>query len=291
MVFATCRSNSDVVLILCAGDGARWNNYLGVPKQLAPLGGVPILKRSIRLVEELAGCVPVVVTADERLAQSAGRVFYPARRRWIVETLGTTVNLWGRRTIVLLGDVFYSREAMRATFEHPGDLIFFGRPGASFFSGKRYGEIFGLAFTEAVGPLVMQGLEKVVRQAEHGGRGKLWDLLGCLRTVEGTAVAFHPIEDETDDFDSPADYRRMAWLYRGFGSENKAVRSVARLVGLLLFGPHAIWHRWKQWRRDRQQEGAKCHPIRGGDPGRLAGYWQPPGVFWPASRYAPVAPE
>jgi len=55
MVSETCWSHSDVVLILCAGDGVRWNNYLGVPKQLAPLGGVPVLQRSTQLVQELTG--------------------------------------------------------------------------------------------------------------------------------------------------------------------------------------------------------------------------------------------
>lgn len=290
MVSETCWSHSDVVLILCAGDGVRWNNYLGVPKQLAPLGGVPVLKRSTKLVQELAECVPVVVTADERLAQPATRLFCPARRRWIVETLAATANLWGRSTIVLLGDVFYSREAMRGIFECSGDLIFFGRTGASFLSGKRYGEIFALRFTSSAAPFVLQGLERVIQKAERGGRGKLWELLEDLRTAGRTAVAFQHVEDETDDFDCPEDYRRMVWLYRGFGSQSKAVRTMARIVGLFLFGPHAIWHRWKQWRTDRRRAGENPDLVPRPRPVRLAGYHHP-GAFLSAPQYAPLAHE
>jgi hypothetical protein len=291
MAAGVCWADSDVVLILCAGDGARWKNYLGVPKQLAPLGGVPVLKRSIELVRELTGCVPVVVTADERLSQSAPRVFYPARRRWIVETLAGTANLWGQRTVVLLGDVFYSREAMRAIFGFQRDLVFFGRAGASFISGKRYGEIFAITFTAPVAWLVLRGLENVIHQAEHGARGKLRELLWYLRAVGGSLVTFHRIEDETDDFDSPADYRRMAWLYQAFVSEKESIRTVARIVGLLLFGPHAAWHRWKQWRADWQKTQQARYGTPARSPLRLAGYHHPPGAFLCPSQHVPWPTE
>lgn len=69
------------VLILCAGDGERWGEYLGVPKQLAPIRGVPLLLRTAGQVVSHFGVLPVVVTRDPRLHVAGCEVFYPEHRR------------------------------------------------------------------------------------------------------------------------------------------------------------------------------------------------------------------
>ena len=44
-------TDSNVTALRIAdGDGTRWGNYLGVPKHLAPVDGVPILYRTVRLL-------------------------------------------------------------------------------------------------------------------------------------------------------------------------------------------------------------------------------------------------
>jgi choline kinase len=39
------------VFILCAGRAERWNNYLGIPKQLIAFNNESLLDRTIRLIK------------------------------------------------------------------------------------------------------------------------------------------------------------------------------------------------------------------------------------------------
>ena len=41
---------SACVVIMCAGNGTRWNNYLGVPKHLINIGGETLIERVVRLL-------------------------------------------------------------------------------------------------------------------------------------------------------------------------------------------------------------------------------------------------
>src|SRR3989344_5076738 len=59
------------VFILCAGDGDRWNDYLGVPKQLITFAGEKLIERSARLVtERRQGGRVYCVTRDPRISVS-----------------------------------------------------------------------------------------------------------------------------------------------------------------------------------------------------------------------------
>jgi len=55
------------VLILCAGDGSRWGNYLGVPKQLVTINGETLLDRTIRLLRENQIADITIVSNDNKL--------------------------------------------------------------------------------------------------------------------------------------------------------------------------------------------------------------------------------
>lgn len=251
------------ILILCAGDGVRWNNYLGCPKQLAPIRGVPLLERTVTLCRRFVARRPIVVAVDERLRISGVHFLAPARRRWIVETLASSAEGWAARTAVLLGDVFYSERALRTILQHPGELVFFGRRGASYFSGKRYGEIFGLCWQAAGGAMVRWGLSRTAEMARWGGSGKLWDLLKvCQERFGRRAVSFHDVEDETEDFDSPLEFRRLRWLYDRFASPYAWERNLARSLALALFAPRALWRRCKSHCKEmrvRRMEPLMCH--------------------------------
>jgi len=52
------------VVIMAAGSGKRWANYLGVPKHLAPVGGEPLIHRTIRQLKE-RGITDIIVTVRE----------------------------------------------------------------------------------------------------------------------------------------------------------------------------------------------------------------------------------
>ncbi len=56
-------------VILCAGTGDRWNNYLGIPKQLIEIGGETLLDRAIRLLKRDGVSDIHVVTHNQLLKQ------------------------------------------------------------------------------------------------------------------------------------------------------------------------------------------------------------------------------
>jgi len=242
------------VLILCAGDGERWGEYLGGPKQLAPIGGRPLLVRTVDQVEKQFGVLPVIVTQDPRLHVTRCQSFYPERRRWVVETFLSTRRLWSLRTVVLLGDVLYTDGAMATFLQNAVGLVIFGRRGASAFSGKRYGELFGVSFTRQYHEFVVDCLDHVIADAEGGARGKLWDFCFFAEAHQLPRLqpaTFCEIHDYTEDFDSPQEYRYLKRLYEWAISPSPVLRTLALMWSVFFCAPCATWHRWKQWRHDR----------------------------------------
>ncbi len=244
------------VLILCAGEGERWGEYLGGPKQLAPICGVPLLVRTVGQVQHYFGVSPVIVTHDPRLHISGCDSFCPKRRRWVVETFLSTAHLWSNRTIVLLGDVLYTDTAMTMCRGASRGLVIFGRRGASAFSGKRYGELFGLSFTREYSDFLIKCLAQVIADAINGGRGKLWELYFLTQRqppVGLPPVEFCEIHDYTEDFDCPHEYRYLKRLYEWAISPSRGLRILAMLWSSVFCAPYAGWHRWKQWQHDRRK--------------------------------------
>lgn len=216
-------------IILCAGSGERWGGYLGVPKQLVRIGKEALLDRTVRLLRENGVTNIHVVSNDERLKVEHVNLFSPALSRWTVETLLSTRSLWAERTVVLLGDVFYSEDAMRAAIEFDGPVRVFGRSGPSWFTSCEWAEIFAVSFTrEAIGRIA-HAADCALQAAAGGGKGKLWQmyysLLGSpMDEHRIDSDVFFVIDDFTDDFDSPEDYDSSVRRYRLIASGNRFAR-------------------------------------------------------------------
>lgn len=206
-------------LILSAGDGARWGEYLGVPKQLIPIRREPLLYRTVRLVRE-NGIVDVrIVTHDPRLRVEHCGVFRPRRYRWTAETLLSTRHLWSARTLVLLGDVFYSDQAMDRIVNWSEPIAIFGRRGPNEYTGCRHGELFAISVDETMAHVLQEAASRAVGHAECGAWGNLWDVYYCLVGLPLDSArtddrVFQQIQDLTDDFDTPEDYDRAIPRYR-----------------------------------------------------------------------------
>lgn len=141
-------------VILCAGTGDRWNNYLGIPKQLIEIGGETLLDRAIRLLKRDGVSDIHVVTHNQLLKQEGIKTFAPEKYEWTVESLLSTRTLWKEKTLVLLGDVFYTNKAMHRIVTSPNSIGVFGRSGASKCTFKTTGEIFALSFIPLLSALL-----------------------------------------------------------------------------------------------------------------------------------------
>lgn len=209
-------------LILCAGEGRRWRRHFGVPKQLVRVGGRPILHRTVDLLRGEGVTEIAVVANTDEFAVEGCRLLQPEHSRWTVETLLSTAELWAPRTAVLLGDVWFTPATLRRLVEARQSLCFLGQE-----DGGTGAEIFGLSFDEAGGVCLAAHLRAVREMAAASGQGRLADLLSLMRgsqrvlaTGAEPQALLHPVNDGTQDFDTPADYETWLARYEAAGISN-----------------------------------------------------------------------
>lgn len=185
------------VIILCAGKETRWKG--SVPKQLVDIGGEVLLKRTIRQVKE-TGYKPLVITNNDKIKLAIHEHGYitPSKCRWTLETLYNVRDQWGSRTVVLLGDTYYTDELLAKIFKEKRT--------------KFYGndiEIYALNIVDK-GKLI-DLLERVLLFAERGGGAKLWDLYSyyTCRARKSIGKDFIRVDDETTDFDLLETYQQF----------------------------------------------------------------------------------
>ena len=228
------------VFILCAGDGDRWNDYLGVPKQLITFAGEKLIERSARLVtERRQGGRVYCVTRDPRISLSQYDTLLVSRTDSLTETILATCRYWSGRNVFLLGDVFYSECAISLILECQRGLAFFGRPWPSAFAKCGHGEMFGLTFAARANDRVRNLLARGLSNKPTGAQVNLWNLyqlagglpLGSSQYLSQLLV---PIDDYTNDIDTPIDYLRRNWLYEKIssGKEREASHTL-RFLALL----------------------------------------------------------
>ncbi|ACF13717.1 hypothetical protein Ctha_1254 [Chloroherpeton thalassium ATCC 35110] len=213
------------VFILCAGGSSKWGYYLGIPKPLIQINKEPLLHRTLRLLKGHKISDVTIVATDPILEQKGYSFFKPEASRWFVETVLSTESLWQEQNIFLMGDVFYTQEAIKTIVASADKLKFFGRPGKSMYSHKAHGEVFGITFSNEASQQVKAHGEKVIQAAKSLGHGKAWQLYRSLagfgldeKQVE--TAYFQVIDDFTDDFDTPEEYDLAIFRYNFVASRN-----------------------------------------------------------------------
>lgn len=157
------------VLILAAGEHLPWlKKWPDVPrKQLLVIKppGETILARIIRQCED-RGMAPIVIShIDEIIDESKGRHFAPSIwcRGITCLTLLSTMGLWKERTIILLGDVIFGKEAIDLIFAWEDD---YGNFGDNW-------ETYGISFRKSQWLKVVQTIVKTNELARDGSQGSL----------------------------------------------------------------------------------------------------------------------
>lgn len=196
------------VIIACAGPQAKWNNHLGVPSHLAPVGGEPLLHRTVRQALTLTDDVYVTAPPDERYDVPGVVRHWPGEHP---NEYAASRRCWDEdgRTVLLLGDVYFTDAAItRIAHRTEREFRVFGRRGASRITGTPWGEIFAASWWSEQHALLDEHLARIAGMDKAGWR--------LLRSVQGTDLGRHvvrrpwfvKIDDATDDLDFPADYER-----------------------------------------------------------------------------------
>lgn len=211
-------------LLVAGGPGTRWGDHLGVPKHLAPIMGVPLLHR---LVTQFAPHGPVTIVApngEHRYTHEHAATVHVTPRANDAHKFISSQHLWHDRTVIVFADVYLTRLAAATITTAPDTLTFFGRHGASQYTGTPYGELFALNIPAHEHDRVKQALRDIDTWHSQGliTRSAGWELYRRLNGAGPDTVRKHrrmtgpctftEIDDWTDDFDYPEDYDR--WITR-----------------------------------------------------------------------------
>lgn len=252
------------VLILAQGNGSRWNDlhgrpYLDVPKHLVRVNGETVIGRCERLFARWVDDVIVIGPDDDRYREALCGKYVtlaePHPTGTVQDEYLATQELWSTagRTTIVYGDCWYSDEAAEVICSHSGEGIhYFRRPGASRVTGHRWDEGFATSFSPADHVRVVDSAQRVVEAVENGllksdhcyhhyavtlgftDISSSARLVPALRNTPGQTR----IDDWTDDFDHPFEYRE--WLSRRWAADHpRASAFGARLfrLGATVTGP------------------------------------------------------
>jgi len=180
-------------IILCAGSSSRWKwkDHMNIPKQLVPVPDEPLLHRTIRLLRKYGYGEPVVVTHNDKLKSSKYLCFEPKKRRWTVETMLSTSNIWSDTTCIFLGDVYYSENTFNYMKETHQKITFYGRIPVD----KYRGEIFAIFFDRKYHEKMKKSLNSAIILAEKtNSLNEVWQplrrLMFMLKGVKATRKNF-----------------------------------------------------------------------------------------------------
>jgi hypothetical protein len=205
------------VLILCAGEGSRWNNYTGVPKYKVVVEGEVLVERTIKQFLKYTDDI-VVVTSDESETFPGASTYLANKSRKYkdMDKFLSSHDQWSdTKTIIVYGDVYFTDEAVKTITTNNKTWCFYLRKGASQITGKPWGEIFGFSFDGCFNQIMFQTIKSTLfkRIVTNPPKPAGWILLRSLLEVRTTRDIFTPensfayinIDDWTEDFDFPHD--------------------------------------------------------------------------------------
>ena len=217
------------ILIACSGNASRWKNYLNVPKHLIEIDGEKLLNRTVRLIKEkVRQHHEIFVVAHDNLYKIDGTTLIRPELTQLEKEqycenpfICVSKKWWNDKgmTIILFGDVFFTKNAIDIIFNHlqqPHQYTFFGRADKSSFTLCPYGEIFGLSFSNNFIPKMSDTVDKLKILKDSGKikRFITWEVYRYLQSIELDKHIvknnFVQIDDFTEDFDFPIDYDR--WI-------------------------------------------------------------------------------
>ena len=210
-------------IIACSGEEKRWGNYLGCPKHLIKIDGERLLDRTVRLIKNKdESQILIMAYTDEYLVDGTD-LYVPQRsiadhQRY--PAIYGSREIWNKngQTILLYGDVYFTEDAIATIVEdkNNGDIKFYGRENNSQITGKGYGELFAIRFSNQIHEKILTVLNKLKIKKDKGEiqRFCYWEFYRSWHNIPLTTHAikgnFVTIDDRTDDFDFPGDYDR--WI-------------------------------------------------------------------------------
>lgn len=203
--------------ILANGEGTRWGNYMGAPKQLIEFGGETILHRMIRLLRE--NKVPkenIFICGPFEDEEAMSIMTKSPTKREVFEEIA---NLAQGPFTILYGDCFYTDDCINAIVNTPiKKYDEFFTTSSNPYTGKPWPE--GYAHRCVDWGWWRNELHELNSSPEIIKTAKDWFLHWWLLGVKDVRMNDYPVQcydadhdirwlDETDDFDFPEDLDRF----------------------------------------------------------------------------------
>lgn len=195
-------------IIMAAGKGTRWDNYLGVPKHLVTINGETLLGRTTRLLKE-NGVEDYIITCNDPRYAQYGQTVDQSHKDCEVDRFDEEVTK--EPVCFLYGDVYYTENAIKTIVNTPVQdrILFFGGEYEIFAVKVEDRELF-FSHVHRVKDLFLSG---------QIGRCIGWEVYRSLHNIPFDqhiiSDRYHYILDGTDDIDYPYDYENFKQRMEG----------------------------------------------------------------------------
>ena len=209
------------VLILADGEGKRWDNYQGVPKQLLRIDGETLIDRMVRQLTENGADDIVIIGPFQNEAATNDKFRSKDKRHLFLEI----AERYKEPFIMLNGDCYYTDGIIRDCLQrYYGPWLHWCCPHPNYFTGKPWGE--GYIHKVMDVDWWIQKLKEYNRRVDAGMQiGNDWSINRFLygaKDIVNHSKNVHDLSkydvywhDDTDDFDFPEDYDRfIKWTKR-----------------------------------------------------------------------------
>ena len=207
-------------LILADGNGRRWGNYQGGPKQLLVIDGETLLDRMIRQCKQYTDDITII--GDFKREGVKNDKFNVPEKRKLFQMIA---ERYKEPFILLNGDCFYTDEIIKDSFAREGEWLHWCCPHPNYYTGKPWGE--GYIHKVTNWEWWIERLKRYNYLVDNHAIqiGNDWSINRFLYGWEDLITHHENINklsehdvywhDETDDFDFPRDYDIfMLWTGR-----------------------------------------------------------------------------
>lgn len=187
-------------VIMANGNGRRWANYWGIPKQLISIEGETLLERTVRLFKQADPSCEIIVSSSDPRFEVQGAIRH-APLNGELELDRFCYELIEDDICFLYGDVYYSEECVKEILRTSpdGGMIFFGT------------ETSIVAVKCSSADTLKKALDDLHQRIDRGeiDDAKGWQLYHLVNGMKLDGKEIGPnyvvIADTTRDFNRPSD--------------------------------------------------------------------------------------
>lgn len=226
------------IIIIAAGEGTRWGNYQGVPKHFVEIDGEPIIKRTVRLLNQDKykdkNLEIYVVGPNKKYSIPGSKLFIPNQdpSNGDLDKFMNSRELWSnnKKTYIIYGDVYFTEIGMDFIINNPNNhFTLHCRPFASNYTGTSWGECFALSFDYGYNKKLDRAFQRIKELFKKGVLTRMggWEVYkimlndlypeDMMKRHWLTGHNINTIDDWTDDFDYQPDYDRFIKRRKEFG--------------------------------------------------------------------------